>query len=166
MWAPDYAQREVKEKNWGFFEIAGELYTVYSLCPFVVLRVDGSNVQFVSKHEWQSPWQSGVMRGGAAPVRVGEEWYCFFHGVDPRDRRYTVGCLVFDGEFRPKRCTRWPIITPSDANRPASVTNSAWNPFGAYLDGDVFVLSGGCHDHWIEVHRYNASDVEGAMEVV
>lgn len=165
VWYPDFHDREPKEKNWGFFDVAGNLHVVYSLNPLVVLHVDGSNIELVTKHDWQSPWQAGLMRGGAAPVLVKDEWYAFFHGVDAQ-RTYTVGVMTFDGSMRPRRCSRWPIIVPDHATRPATEPNSAWYVCGATLIGDEWIVSGGVHNSWIEVRRYKAADVEHSLEAV
>lgn len=168
VWAPDYASREAKEKNWTFFEEFGRLYAIYSFSPFTILSIDRSTATKIREHAWTSPWQGGIMRGGASPVWVAEknEWYAFFHGLDPRDRRYTVGAMTFDATFQPKRSTRWPLIVPSNADRPASEGNSAWYVCGAIRDGEDWLISGGVHNHLVEIRRYRASDIEAALETI
>ena len=47
--------RQGIEKNWGFFEHEGELFCVYSISPFVILRVDGDgSARVYAKHRWHS----------------------------------------------------------------------------------------------------------------
>lgn len=165
---PDYAARTQREKNWSFFSVDDRLCAIYSYNPFRVLSIHGSDAELFCETAWQSPWQAGEMRGGASPVWHAGEWWAFFHGMDPRDRQYTCGVMTFGDDFKPRRCTRWPIAVATNAGRPASERNLAIYCCGCVIDGDTdtVTLSFGLHNAWIELRKYKMADVESAMEAV
>jgi hypothetical protein len=80
-------QRRPVEKNWMLFEHNGELWAIYSIAPHVVLQVtlgdDGPVLCHPAyQHEWDAQAYTrryGELRGGAPPVRVGDQYVAFFH---------------------------------------------------------------------------------------
>jgi predicted GH43/DUF377 family glycosyl hydrolase len=167
---PDYRHRVDWEKNWGFFESDGRLHAVYSIRPHRVLTVDGSTAVLAHETAWSSPWRGGLLRGGSPPFRVGDEFYCFFHGTCEIDdvRTYTAGVYTFEANapFRVKRCTRWPVATPDPATKPRRIRQNIMFPCGAFLDGERWIVSCGVHDSWIEISEFDAADIEKRLEAV
>lgn len=108
------------EKNWLWFWHGGELHMIYQTRPHIVTRWDNS-VGIVE--QWETPyghpnWQHGHPRGGSAPVRVGDEYFCFFHSSMPwreAKRRYFMGCYAFEAKppFRITRMTTEPLLAGS-----------------------------------------------------
>jgi len=167
---PDYRYRVDWEKNWTFFECDGALYAVYSILPHRVLAVSGSTAVMAHNQPWSTPWRGGLQRGGASPVRVGDEFYCFFHGARDIDgiRTYTAGVYTFEARppFRVTRATRWPILIPALDSMPHDKWANVVYPCGAFLDGARWIVSCGVHDAWIEIYEFDAGDIEQRLEMI
>jgi predicted GH43/DUF377 family glycosyl hydrolase len=79
--------RQPVEKNWLLFEHDGEMWAIYTIAPHVVLHVtlgqDGPVLcRPVYQHDWDAQSYTrryGQLRGGAPPVRVGDQYVVFFH---------------------------------------------------------------------------------------
>ena len=160
----DYAARAFWEKNWGFFDHDGALYAIYSIAPHTVLKIDGSNATEIDRHDWQPSWTGGLLRGGAAPVRVGgDEYYSFFHGrVAIRGvNYYATGCYTFSATppFRPLRLTPKPFLVPPPdgwSKKNLSVLFTC----GAFLQDGRWVLTHGVHDQHTRLDWLAADEVE------
>lgn len=179
VWEPEFAwpmgDAKQWEKNWQPFERDGELFAVYSMEPWRVVRLyDGRAVP--EMQAGNVSWKYGHTRGGAPPVRVGDEYYAFFHGTDKSQYHdgqpaiYSVGCVVFDANtFQPKRYTPSPILWPVFEDVPRGPHGGhSWYAAtafvcGAYLDGDTWVLSYGHNDHWCRVSGFARADVEARL---
>jgi predicted GH43/DUF377 family glycosyl hydrolase len=152
------------EKNWQFFDHNNELHAVYSIRPHVVLRVECGTVAEVSNTAWPMPWTGGEPRGGAAPVRIGDEWYCFFHDRVRVDgvTTYRMGVYTFDAAppFTPRRCTAEPIMWADPSTKPEDQWCACVFPGGAVYRGGDWLIAMGVHDRWTEIHRFDAAWVE------
>lgn len=142
------------EKNWApFIDRGDKLRWIYSTKPTHSVMRYGGAIQAETFHTPNPlPWTGGVIRGGAAPVRIGEELYHFFHGClkGPRGNVYTVGCAVFESTppFRVLRQTTTPLIWPDLPALGESVVKRyvVW-PGGAVLDyGD---RAGKLRPYWL-----------------
>lgn len=171
------------EKNWTPFWDPNlrELLWSYAWKPqHVVIDpywTDPSDVLFGSRHtENPLPWTGGVIRGGAAPVRVdlggGEEvLYCFFHGAlkRPQGTVYTVGCLVTEGKppYRVLRQTPTPLIWPDLPSLEETVVKRyvVW-PGGAVLAYGSWWLALGIDDTYCRIHRLSIQEVDAALRDV
>lgn len=149
------------EKNWVFFEHDSTIHTVYNTEPHTVVRWYGENVSEI--HETSVPeWEFGHKRGGTPPVRIGDEYLCFFHSSTmwtEKKRRYHMGAYTFQAKppFRVTRTTIHPILSGSK--------NDPWReglplvvfPCGAILKNNKWVVTMGVNDFctaWIEIpHR-------------
>jgi predicted GH43/DUF377 family glycosyl hydrolase len=161
---PHYPFRMEWEKNWPLWDYNGHLFASYNLCPHRVLRIDG-NMTRSYESTWTSRWTGGEMRGGASPVRVGEEYYSFFHGLtyQPNDRRlYNVGCIVFEARppFKVKRYTPDPLDVADPKTCPPGQYADVLFTCGSVKVGDHWALSMGVHDRWSEIRFYDAAEVE------
>ncbi len=165
VWCPEYPLRAHWEKNWGWFEHDGELHAVYSASPHVVLRGERT-LEKAYETEWSPRWSGGFLRGGASPVRVGDEFWCFFHGAIDRQgvpvRVYSLGLYCFEAKppFRPTRYTPEPLLWPDEATRPSSVRVSVVFPCGAVRRGDNWLVSYGSHDTWVDVAEFSHAGLE------
>lgn len=166
--APHYAARAAWEKNWSFFDHEGDLYAVYSVGPpHVVLKIDGDRAEKAFEEPNGRPWTGGLLRGGAPPVRVGDEYWHWFHGCHGQheSRRYNVGLYAFEARppFRVTRQTPAPLMEDDPDTRPHGQYCPVLFPAGAALEGDRWLISCGVHDRWVEIQEWDAAEVEAAM---
>lgn len=155
------------EKNWQWFERDGQLYAVYSIDPHRVLRIDGDRAEWAYETVAPLRWKGGELRGGATPVLVGDEYWCFFHDKTPgrtgRDL-YRVGLYTFDAKppFAIRRYTPRPVLTADPITQPKIEPNycEVIFPRGAVRVGADWVLSCGAHDRFVELHRLAHADLE------
>jgi predicted GH43/DUF377 family glycosyl hydrolase len=166
VWEPAYAKRQPWEKNWSPFEVEGVLYSVYDAGPkYTVLRHDGDQAAPFATHQWRPQWSGGQLRGGAAPVRVGDEFWHFAHGVrkakDAIDTDYTLGLYTFDAAapFAPRRIVPTPLLHDHTPKRPRT-ENPAIYPCGAIRRGDRWYVSYGLHNSHVEIVEYSHDDLE------
>jgi FkbM family methyltransferase len=161
---PHFPGRREWEKNWQFFSHGGELYAVYSVAPHRVLRVRGDAAALAYETATYAPWVGGELRGGAAPVLAGGEWWCFFHDrVEPPGRRraYRLGLYTFEDRppFRALRITPEPVLAADPATNRNNYADVVF-PCGAVRDGDRWVVSCGVHDRWTELHAFGHADLD------
>ena len=163
---PHYPARNSWEKNWQFFEHDGELFAVYSVAPHKILRIQGDSAELAYETGTPAPWNPGTeIRGGAAPVRIGDEWYCFFHSRDS-NRVYNAGLYTFEARppFRVTRIIPAPILIADPSTKPRGQYTPVVFPCGAVRRGDEWVISMGVHDRWTELRTFDASDLERRLE--
>jgi predicted GH43/DUF377 family glycosyl hydrolase len=112
------------EKNWTWFMHEGEPHLIYNIEPHTVVRCDAA-ASPVSTYETRIDrdiWYYGQRRGGSNPVRIGNEYFAFFHSSTPwwnGRRRYYMGAYAFEAKppFRITRCTTMPLMYGSKNNR-------------------------------------------------
>ena len=159
------------EKNWVPFVAGGGLHWVYQSSPQHEVVNDQGDW-------WRTdnplPWTGGVVRGGAAPVRVHngatrrDEFLHVFHGCLKRVQGsvYTVGALYFDAEppFRVLRQTRKPLMFP-DLPAPGEDTVKRYVlwPGGAVVHGGNLFLALGVDDTFCRIASIPMRDVDAAM---
>lgn len=164
---PHYEGRTAWEKNWAFFDHGGSLLAVYSIKPHRVLVIEGDSAKLAYETETPHTWTGGHMRGGAPPVRVGDEYYHFFHGRVgiSHEATYNTGCYVFEGEppFRVVRMSRHPIQWADQLGK-VEVKAAVVFVGGAQLEGRTWVLSQGVHDRGLEVAWFDKQKVEATMQ--
>lgn len=149
------------EKNWLWFEHDGLPHLIYLTVPHRVVKMN----TFFEKQEvyetsnWNLLWRNFEPRGGTPPIRVGDEYFSFFHSSGPwlgKKRRYYMGAYAFEAKppFAVTRCSSLPILTGSK--------NDPWSeglplvvfPCGSILrNGTWFVTLGvnDCVSAWIEI---------------
>jgi predicted GH43/DUF377 family glycosyl hydrolase len=146
------------EKNWIFFEHDHEMMMIYMTEPHQVIR--WKNQQVVD--QWKTSafgWKWGHMRGGSPPIRIGDEYVCFFHShtpIEPKWRRYHMGAYAFEAKppFKMTRMTRKPLLSGSENDPRSDPSQHAVFPCGAILDSKKYVVSMGINDYtsaWIEI---------------
>ena len=168
---PQIPGRQGWEKNHVYFEHDGELYAIYSIAPHRIARVRGDSWEWLHETPFTGQWSGGHMRGGSAPMLVGDEWYCFFHGCiqGPRDRTYNVGVYTFENKppFRILRYTPNPLLWASweekDREWPSQYCAVVF-PGGAVQQGDKWIVACGEHDRCCKLRAWAAADIEGALK--
>src|ERR1043166_23822 len=90
-WALDQAGNE---KNWLWFDHGGRIHMVYTTVPHQVVEFDSAiNAQQTHASSVQDlRWNYGAPRGGTPPVKIGDEYWSFFHSyvVSRGKRRYSM----------------------------------------------------------------------------
>jgi predicted GH43/DUF377 family glycosyl hydrolase len=157
--APDYGsnRRDGFEKNWTFFESAGELFALYAPWRWEFVRIgrDGRCAAVRGKRRALSR-EFGVPFGGTPPMRRPDgSFLTLLHAytMAGETRVYHVLAAVFEPEppFALVRISTAPVISGSDRwPMPAagSVLNPPWSvfPAGLLLDGKRIVASAGVND--------------------
>lgn len=164
---PHLAGRNAWEKNHSPVSCGGNLYAIYSIAPHRIIQWDGDS----ARHAFQTPnhmkWQGGEMRGGAAPILVGNHYWHFFHdrievaGV----RTYRTGVYEFESA-PPFRITRYipePIMVAKPGTRPEGQYCDCVFTCGVVLRERDFVTSSGIHDRHTELHRFSRDELENQM---
>jgi predicted GH43/DUF377 family glycosyl hydrolase len=163
---PLYDQRAPWEKNWQFFGADGELWAVYAIAPHVVLKVRGHHTQVTYRHEWPVLWKGGVLRGGASPVRLEGQFYCFFHGVshEPTGKVYAMGCYTFEAAppFRPLRVTQQPLLPPV----PRWESDRCVFPCGAFLRDGRWFVTYGYQNREVRVAEFGEQELEESLVAI
>lgn len=167
VFAPVYCGRNWWEKNWSFFEHDGELFAVYSISPHKILRIDGERATLAHNVPSLARWEGAEPRGGASPVRVGDEFWHFFH--DRSAGVYRIGLYTFDAAppFAPRRFVAEPILAADQATKPAGWHVAVEYPCGAVPQPDgTWVVSTGVHDQWTALHRFDDADLQRRLRSV
>lgn len=166
---PTLTPRNEWEKNWTFFEHDDGLYAVYWAAPHVVIRVNEARAERAYESAWVPPWTWGEMRGGCSPVRVGDEFYHFFHARLPADSgTYSVGLYTFEAQppFRPLRMIRRPLALARREQRPEPDIATVVFPGGAVLDGAMWRIAAGWMDSQCRIYSWPAEQIEAELRPV
>lgn len=165
-WYPEFAGRQEWEKNWGFFEAAGDLLTVHTIPGqrVLILPGEGHAVDYTQVAVDLPGAIYGDLRGGAPPVRVGDEYYSWLHGRT-REGLYTIGLYTFAAEppFRPLRFARVPLLYPDPTRKPGGWVANVVFPGGAILRGGFWHVCYGSFDTEIRVATWRADEVERCL---
>lgn len=163
-----YAQgygRRFWEKNHGYFEHDGQLYAVYTINPHRVLRIDDETASEASTSPGFS-WPCEEPRGGAPPVRVGNEFWSFFHSRQWHNGRlrYNVGLYCFQAA-PPFAITRYVPEPIFEADLEQKHDNYADVVFtgGAVPLADNWLIAVGVHDRWSEILSFHRDELEARM---
>jgi predicted GH43/DUF377 family glycosyl hydrolase len=167
LFAPHYPPRRAWEKNWSFFDHRDDLYAVYSFTPCRILKIEGDVAIPAYETPTASPWRGGDIRGGAAPVRVGDELWCFTHDriSDGRHWIYRTALVTLTGDppFRVLRMLAAPILVADRETKPANYHASVVFAGGAVRRGDDWIVAHGIHDHWSELHLFSHAELESRL---
>lgn len=169
IYIPQVEDRKYWEKNWQFFEHENTLHCVYTINPHRILRFDECTTKEVANVSSSFPWEYGEPRGGASPVKVGDEYWCFFHSsVEMGDKTYYMGLYTFSANppFEIKRIVSQPIRSADWNNKPSDQYCAAVFPGGAVKKGDNWIVMQGIHDRWIEINSWSHKVLDSALKEV
>jgi predicted GH43/DUF377 family glycosyl hydrolase len=132
------------EKNWQFFEHDRVLRAIYYPNPHTVGWKAGDEFRMPAADGARLPWAWGEVRGGTPPVRVGDEYFSFFHSS--LHCHYVAGFYAFEAK-PPFRVTRWPkepcLIAAKDQWRGG---HAVVFPGGAILENGKWMVAFGWQD--------------------
>lgn len=108
------------EKNWTPFVHGEDLYLIYLLEPFVVLKVDVESglCKLIQENASQKVWDFGLVRGGTPCIRDNDHYLGFFHAPYPgtclghsHSNIYVMGAYWFSGEppFTLEKASQYPL---------------------------------------------------------
>lgn len=170
VFAPRLEGRRGWEKNWQFFDHNGHLLSVYTPSPHQVLRIEGNRAERVGLAHPFGHWQGGEPRGSTPPVRVGDEYWSFFHDrISDGDglQIYRAGLYTFSAtDFRPLRYTPQPVLVADRKTKPTDQYAAVCFPCGSIHRGDHWLLSTGAHDRWTELWRFAHAELEQALRPI
>lgn len=148
------------EKNWLWFFHEDKLNLIYSARPHTVVEFDGYMRMVAERRtEAKLPWAFGEIRGGTPPMRVGGEYFTFFHSSLPwteRFRRYYMGAYAFEAKppFTITRITEHPLLIGSQNDPWVEKKPLVVFPCGAVMRGQNWLVTMGVNDlkcGWIEI---------------
>lgn len=115
------------EKNWLWFFHDGKPHLLYLSQPMVILEWSEDFKRYrehISRKTQQAGlWHFGQIRGGSPPIRIGEEYWTFFHSsmadACAGNRRYFLGAMAFEAKppFNITKITGRPLLRGSAADR-------------------------------------------------
>jgi predicted GH43/DUF377 family glycosyl hydrolase len=162
---PSVPGRSDWEKNHVYFQYMNALYAIYDVAPnHRLLRIDGDVATWAESTPNPLPWSGGPRRGGATPVLRDDEYYHWFHSRSyyGKTELYEIGVMTFEAKppFRPLRGTREPVMVakPGPKGKPQSIF-----PCGAVLNGGRWLISMGLYDSYIEIHAFDAAEIESRL---
>jgi predicted GH43/DUF377 family glycosyl hydrolase len=151
------------EKNWIWFSHNDELHFIYQSMPHMVVSIHDSgaiNKVYMSPKmpDSKKEWKFGQHRGGTPPIKVGDEYFCFFHSSLPfgNTRRYYAGAYAFEAKppFKITRVTKKPILMGSLNDIKNHASPPVVFPCGSHFDGKEWLVVGGMNDvkcFWIKI---------------
>jgi predicted GH43/DUF377 family glycosyl hydrolase len=165
---PDYGknggglgQNRGHEKNWLWWFHSQKPHMLYAGPPnHEIVEFDGEMRQSqVYKTTSECPWPHGVIRGGTPPVRVGDEYWTFFHSSmewKPPYRRYFMGAYAFKAEppFNVTKVTAEPLLIGSQNDYWFPRKPLVVFPCGALLREGKWLITLGVNDlkcGWVEI---------------
>lgn len=140
------------EKNWIWFEHEGRLHFVYSAIPHEVCRTENGKVTQVYTSDFKNAsWSYGEIRGGTPPVRIGDEYFTFFHSSIPwknKKRRYLMGAYMFSATppFPILRMTQKPMLVGSENDPRKDTHPCVVFPQGALIKNNEWIVTMGIND--------------------
>jgi predicted GH43/DUF377 family glycosyl hydrolase len=134
------------------------------------LKVHGATATLAFETASPVPWSGGEIRGGAAPVRAGDELWCFAHDRVREGPSWTYRTLLVALDCRPpfalRRVVTEPILAADRRTKPAGQYASVVFAGGALRHGDEWIVAHGIHDHWCELHAFQHADLEARLVAV
>ena len=158
-------ENSAHEKNWTWFMHDGKPHMIYAMTPHTVIETDATctPTKEYKTQEINRLWRAdlGTPRGGSNPVRVGDEYWCFFHSSQPwwnGRRRYFMGAYAFEAKppFRITRMSSEPLLKGSNQDKRILEFPIVVFPGGAVFDEakqEWFVVMGinDCQCGWQKI---------------
>lgn len=157
------------EKNWQYFSYGDKLHCLYTTQPHHVYEVAINNgaPKLITRHHaenWSNCELMEHARGGAPPVRIGDEFYHFYHTQHKVEGRviYSVGLYTFAAcpPFNIMRLVRGPLVNLVPSRRSLDVIY----PAGAVTHRGEWLVSCGLDDRETIVLGLGMEDVEKLLE--
>jgi predicted GH43/DUF377 family glycosyl hydrolase len=148
------------EKNWVWFFHESKLQMIYGAHPHTVVEFDDQvRPTTVRRTDNTVPWKCGEIRGGTPPVKVGNEYFTFFHSSLPwtsRYRRYFMGAYAFEARppFHITRMTADPLLIGSQNDPWVDKKPLVIFALGSLFRDDKWLVTFGVNDlkcGWIDI---------------
>lgn len=141
---------KVAEKNWTWFWHDGAWHFVYQASPHVVVKAAKKRAEDF-KTENNLKWSYGEIRGGTPPVRIGDEYFTFFHSSLPwrnRQKRYYMGAYAFEAKapFRITKITPLALLVGSESDTRINRGPLVVFPCGAVHKAGMWLVTYGVND--------------------
>lgn len=155
------------EKNWMWFWHDGQPHVIYYTVPHTIYRFDW---YYGITERYQSDvsgalWMHGEPRGGTPPIRVGNEYWSFFHSFTPwkhPKRRYHMGAYAFEAKppFKVTRMTSLPLLSASARDPIHEMLPIVVFPGGALFENGMWHVVLGINDLKCAWMRIPHADLE------
>lgn len=162
------------EKNWIWFFHNDLPHLVYLTKPHTVVRFDKKfEAQQTYETEWDARmWKFGEPRGGTPPVRIGNEYWSFFHSSTPWKtvrRQYHMGVYAFEAQypFRITRISPSPILSGSIKDPWGPKKPLVVFPCGAVMENGKWLVTLGVNDiasAWIEIPHEDVENMTAPVK--
>lgn len=173
---------EWRGKNWQVFEHEGRLLMIYCMHPQIEVHEIDLGADGIIRHRLihehpALPWTWGEMRGGTAPIRIGDAYFACFHsstilpGPMKWDRQYHAAWYAFKARapFAPVAVARRPWMSGDVAAPQNPATRSVWGkhavvfPCGAIVERGEWLVSYGWQDRECRVTSIGHEEVLEGM---
>ena len=171
---PMYPIRQDFEKNWVFFEHAGELWATYWMAGgihhVVSLRDSVATPRYETRYTLH--WRWGDVRGGTNLIRHNGLLWGFFHSSQKWGEmyKYYMGAYAMEPypPFRIVRMSRSPLYTPVEVIRIADrfgpgCPKQVIFPTGLILTRGNWVVAAGYNDRDIKLLKISHSELAHTM---
>lgn len=161
----------MSQKNWLPFIYQDKLHFVYSVQPHVIYEWDiekGIPVNIYHSIFNFDFWsQYGQIRGSTAPIKIENEWICFFHSSVTDNnwkRTYYIGVYSFEDKipFKIKRISQKPIECDDFFKTPNLTVfykHDVVFPMGVILEKDKLIVSYGHQDTTVNIMEININEL-------
>lgn len=174
-----WGKRRLVEKNWSIFSYMEELYAIYSLSPFKLLKLVNTGSDYVAtESHHQIFWDAnsielfGELRGGSSPILIDDMFLLVFqqHLAVQGKKNYFAGALWFEctPPFRPLRISSFPIFSLSEDERalkpeipPNKSAGEVFYPCGAVYrrENNSILVSYGINDCRYGIGEFDYSEI-------
>lgn len=170
VWLPRYQYRNEHEKNWQCFEHERELLSVYSIQPHTIIRHRAGFAEKIAETPGPKTLPGVQLRGGCPPVRVGDEYYHFFHTWERKGEFYiyTLGVYTFEAKwpFEIKRIGPRSLISCNPDETPWQGDKFVVFPCGAVLRDNEWLISYGYQDRECRLAAFDFDQVEEQLRPI
>jgi predicted GH43/DUF377 family glycosyl hydrolase len=143
---------KAREKNWTFFLHEGNILFMYSVMPY--FSIYDMNENLIVSCEWYHPLANDLeLRGGASPIRVGDEYWVIVHS-----KTYRIFVITFSvHDLMPRRVSKRPLIPHGDKPR-------IHFPCGAILEDDgSIIISLGIDDYMSGLLHTSVTEINSVL---
>lgn len=170
VWLPRYEFRNHHEKNWQFFEHEGEMLSVYSIRPHTILRHRAGFAEKIAETPGPERVRPIHLRGGAPPVRIGDEYFHFFHTLEQRGKFYVYTGAVYTFAakfpFEVKRIGPLSLLSCDPRETPWQGDKYVVFPCGAVLRNGQWFISYGYQDRESRIAIFDHEQIEGQLRPI
>lgn len=157
------------EKNWQFFEYAGDLHFVYKINNHTVVNPNlvTGEIEVEYSTEGMLPWEYGEPRGGTPPIPFGKDrlmsvFHSHLYDKKLQKKVYYAGVYTFENfpPFTPLQVSKFPILKGDTQDKTVLWNNVAVFPCGVINLGKDYLVSYGHNDYCIKLLKITHDEIE------